>query len=75
LSQSGLGEVGDADAALRETLRVLKPGGRLSITEVFGDPDFVSRENLLNRASLAGYRLDSSFGPRSYYTSNFERPT
>lgn len=70
-----LGEIGDADAALHEALRVLKPGGRLSITEVFGDPDFVSRADLLQRATLAGWRFEKSFGPRFYYTSNFRKPT
>lgn len=69
-----LGEVGDTDAALREALRVLKPGARLSITEVFGDPDFVPRDNLLDRATLAGFHLERSFGPRFYYTSNFRKP-
>jgi len=70
-----LGEIGDANTALREAPRVLKPGGQLSITEVFGDPDFVSRDKLLKLATLTGLRFEKSFGPRFYYTSNFRKPT
>jgi ubiquinone/menaquinone biosynthesis C-methylase UbiE len=68
-----LGEVGDANAALREALRVLQPGGRLSITEVFGDPDFVPREDLKARAAKAGLAFERSFGVHVYYTCNFRK--
>jgi ubiquinone/menaquinone biosynthesis C-methylase UbiE len=66
-----LGEVGDADAALREAARVLKPGGRLSVTEQMGDPDFISREELKMRAAKTSLAFERDFGPRFFYTANF----
>lgn len=37
-----LGEIPDRAAALRELRRVLQPGGRLVVGELFGDPHWVS---------------------------------
>jgi len=66
-----LGEVGDAGAALREAARVLKPGGRLSVTEQMGDPDFISREELKMCAAKTTLAFERHFGPRFFYTANF----
>lgn len=37
-----LGEIPHPESALRELARVVKPGGRIAIGEIFLDPDYVS---------------------------------
>ena len=47
---SVLGEVPDQDTALRELHRVVKPGGRVVVGELFGDPHMVTASALRRRA-------------------------
>jgi ubiquinone/menaquinone biosynthesis C-methylase UbiE len=57
-----LGEIPDQDAALTELRRVVRPGGRVVIGELFGDPHMVTHAALARRAEAAGLRVERKLG-------------
>lgn len=69
-----LGEVPEREAALRQAYAALKPGGRLSITEMFPDPHFLSPGTVQRLARAAGFRLESIEGSRLRFTATFVKP-
>ena len=66
-----LGEIPDRVAALRQCHKALKPGGLLSITEIFPDPHYQSRAMVRRLAESAGFRLKEMHGPWYFFTANF----
>ena len=66
-----LGEIPDREAALRECYKALKPGGTLSITEIFPDPHYQARATVRRLAEAAGFRLEEMHGPWYFFTANF----
>jgi ubiquinone/menaquinone biosynthesis C-methylase UbiE len=69
-----LGEIPDQDAVLREFARVLRPGGRLVVGELIGDPHYVRLAPMRLRASGAGLTFERRVGNALGYFARFARP-
>ncbi len=69
-----LPEIPDRHRALSELRRVLKPGGVLSITEEFLDPDYPLARTTIRWAQEAGFELKERHGNWWVYTLNFRKP-
>ena len=69
-----LGEIPDQQAALDELARVLRPGGRLVVGELVGDPHYVRFGALRERAEKAGLAFDRRVGGVLGYFARFEKP-
>lgn len=68
-----LGEIPNREVALRQCYDALKPGGKLSITEIFLDPHYPSRSTVKRLAEAAGFRLQAIYGSWYFFTANFRR--
>jgi ubiquinone/menaquinone biosynthesis C-methylase UbiE len=68
------GEARDRRAAARELYAALEPGGVLSVTEIFGDPDHRRPAKVRREVEAAGFRLAEIFGGFPAFTLNFEKP-
>ena len=66
-----LGEVPNREAALRQCYEALKPGGKLSITEIFLDPHYQSRATVKRLSEAAGFQLQAIYGSWYFFTANF----
>jgi ubiquinone/menaquinone biosynthesis C-methylase UbiE len=69
-----LGEIPDRAAALSRCFLALKPGGVLSITEMFGDPHYQSLSTVKRLAQETGFQSPSVQGRWWFYTANFKKP-
>ena len=67
-------EIPDKNITLQEIKRVLKPGGILSISEFFIDPDYPFRSTTIKQCTKGGFELDGVFGNFWNYTIRFLKP-
>lgn len=70
-----LPEIPDRQRALVELGRVLRPGGVLSITEEFLDPDYPLARTTIRWVEDAGFELIERYGNWWVYTLNFRKGT
>ncbi|RPJ01868.1 MAG: methyltransferase domain-containing protein [Chloroflexi bacterium] len=68
-----LPEIPEPGRALAELYRVLRPGGSLSVTEEFFDPDYLFLRETVRLVEAAGFRLEERFGNWIVYTANFRK--
>jgi ubiquinone/menaquinone biosynthesis C-methylase UbiE len=69
-----LGEIPERTAALRNAFAALRNGGRLSVTEMWGDPHYQSQATVRRLAESVGFRHEGTFGSRRRFTMNFLKP-
>jgi ubiquinone/menaquinone biosynthesis C-methylase UbiE len=69
-----LAEIPDRQRALAELRRVLSPGGVLSISEEFLDPDYPLARTTIAWAKEAGFEHVERHGNWFVYTLNFQKP-
>lgn len=69
-----LQEIPDKQRALKETRRVLKPGGLLAVTEFLPDPDYPLKSTTIKLGQEADFVLDKALGSFWNYTVRFIKP-
>jgi len=70
-----LGEVPDAAACVAELRDALRPGGLLSITELAGDPDAMTGNDIAALVKAANLEHAETFPMRFGFTINFRKPS
>lgn len=69
-----LGEIPDRERAMAEIERVLRPGGRLVVGELFGDPHFTTPGELERLGADAGLAPPVRSGPWVGYFARLPKP-
>ena len=69
-----LGEIPDRRTALANCFDALRPGGRLSITEIILDPHYQTVAKVRALAAELGFEFEDISSNWRMYTANFRRP-
>jgi ubiquinone/menaquinone biosynthesis C-methylase UbiE len=72
---AALGEIPDRGAALLQCYRALKPGGILSITEMFSDPHYQRQSVVRRLAEDAGFQFRCTRGGWWLVTTELTKPS
>lgn len=68
-----IGEVENKAGYLKEIYRILKNDGMLSISELAGDPDKISRDELNSLVATYGFEESDFWGNKFNYTINYRK--
>jgi ubiquinone/menaquinone biosynthesis C-methylase UbiE len=68
-----IGEVDNKESYLKEIYRILKDDGILSISELAGDPDKLSIDEIQLLVSACGFETSEVFGNKLNYTINLRK--
>ena len=68
-----IGEVENKDEYIKEFYRILKPNGVLSITELAGDPDKMTIDELNNMIEKHNFKFHTKYGNKRNFTLNFKK--
>ena len=68
-----LGEISNKNAYIKEIFRVLRKNGTLSISELPGDPDNMTIEEIQNLVEEFGFKPDKIYGAGRNFTVNFTK--
>ena len=69
-----IGEIENQEQYVKEFLRILRPGGIVSISEQAGDPDKMSINEVKNLFNKFNFKFDKIYGSKRNYTINFVKP-
>lgn len=70
---TAIGEIDNKDIYLKEMNRILKDDGILSISELAGDPDKLTQDELQSLVTKYGFQISKVYGNKRNYTMNFTK--
>ncbi len=68
-----IGEVENKEAYAQELYRMLKPEGILSISELAGDPDKMTIDEIRNIIEKHNFKFYNKYGNKRNFTINFKK--